>query len=761
MSELSLAELNVQQNALWKKLNIELFGITAISLASTALIKESLAYDAETYWNGNECKLVQKILNPDDKMFKNKANFIQQSWQLTYNHTNNVIEASAGFIFDVSRTTDEGKEQYLPSGEVEEFVASLNSLDKDLRESIINSGTYQGLNFVYKRFACCYLPLVTESTYRLRNSEYALRTQAARNTFLMKKVNGVVSYKSWTYSNGKFNKGKNHFSTVNEYQYPYLNAILGEQVTEENFTKALDLMPEYDPNSVVYFSFYWFDEVEKLVLNASRRIINVKMNKSINFARLINSPRKYSSQELTDLCANLIIVKSKIKALEIRRSVLFPPPANWVKPFSFSDTTGVFDAFKTPTSGLSGRSRVLLDNVYVKDGLLNIDYEGKTYNQYDIVFGRIPEELKERSNLSALSRAPYNYINDAKRIMFCAKLRSQSVCVNGQVDNFSHEVPARVVFADFKGFSFGDSFVISHSFAKKLERECSHHFNIDRKIIRDYKIGQELTIEDLVELDGKNRFSSWKDIHITAKDIDGITVSARAPMGVGDKITNLHGSKGIVSLILPDEQMPKLVNDLSPEMKAGTVDIIIPGISVYRRKSTGQIFEAITRALNIPEMTLEKLQKQYGKQIKEYDEKCLFELNEKQFQAPCGINHFIRLDHDATSKQSFAYVRSNYNMNLRTAEMELLNLISRGEYGILNELDVRSLNKHTRPLHKIKKMQETGVANEESTNTPFLSNYFKYLGWSFKFNNKTNKADVMDYWEDLTSFVSDKEIDIF
>ena len=214
-------------------------------------------------------------------------------------------------------------------------------------------------------------------------------------------------------------------------------------------------------------------------------------------------------------------------------------------------------------------------------------------------------------------------------------------------------------------------------------------------------------------------------------------------------------------MILPDEDMPRLKNDLSDNMKAGNVDIIVPGISVYRRKSTGQIFEALTRSLGIPEMTLKKLYDRYSDKIKEYDSKSVFEFEGKEFSAPCGINHFIRLDHDATSKQSFAYIKSNYNYNLHTAEMELLNLAARGYYAILNELDIRSINKHINPVEKIRTMQETGIVKEEQTNTPYLKDYFKYLGWNFKTNQPLSRDDISSYWKDLYDVISNNEIDIF
>lgn len=757
--DVSITDLFEMQNSVWAEKNIRLFGITPNVSLNPFMIRESLLSDQESYWNDGTCKLKDRLM--DGKMFKNLDNMISQSWSFEFNAVNNLIALSAQFIFTAYVKDDNGNSQKADNSYITSLVADINAMDRDDRFNILNSKTYNGAEFVVEKKHCCYLPLVTQFGYRIRQSEYALRTQAARNQYLLRKINGTVKQNGWVYKNGKFEDGVNHFKDVKPYNYPLLNAILGEQVTEENFTRCLDLMPEFDKNSVLYFEFNWFDSVEQSVLYPSRKTINVEKGKVINFASVINSPRKYSSREMRDLCSNLIIVKNKIKALEVTRSVLFPPSNNYSASFSFTDDIHIFDVFKVTTNALAGRTRVLLDNIYVDNGMLNIWYGDKNYTQYDIILNRVPDEIKNQSNLSTLSRAPYNFLNDAKRIMFCAKLRAQSVRVKGQIDDLTHEVPARVVFADLEGYSFGDSFIISESFAKKLERNVTKLFSLDKCTLSQFTIGQELSIDDLVELDQKNRFSALRDIRVTNITNDELEITARAPFGVGDKITNLHGSKGIACMILPDDNMPRLLNDLSENMPAGVIDIIVPGISVYRRKSTGQVFEAVTRALNIPEMTLDKLKEQYGDKIAEYDSKSEFELNGRKFFAPCGINHFIRLDHDAASKQSFAYIKSNYGYNLHTAEMELLNLAARGEYGILNELDIRSLNKHVNSIKKIRDMQETGVMHEEQSNTPYLKDYFKYLGWEFKTNQPLSKDDVQSYWKDLYDVISNEEIDIF
>ena len=55
--------------------------------------------------------------------------------------------------------------------------------------------------------------------------------------------------------------------------------------------------------------------------------------------------------------------------------------------FTYSDTNGFFDSFKTVTSKSAGRQRLLLDNVVLKHGLLWIvDDDGEMHNMYEYIF---------------------------------------------------------------------------------------------------------------------------------------------------------------------------------------------------------------------------------------------------------------------------------------------------------------------------------------------------------------------------------------
>lgn len=74
------------------------------------------------------------------------------------------------------------------------------------------------------------------------------------------------------------------------------------------------------------------------------------------------------------------------------------------------------------------------------------------------------------------------------------------------------------------------------------------------------------------------------DAHTTTRQVRFILRSVK-PLEVGDKLTGLHGNKGIVSLILPDTSMPYKKETGKP------VDILLNPASVTSRVNLGQLME--------------------------------------------------------------------------------------------------------------------------------------------------------------------------
>lgn len=177
---------------------------------------------------------------------------------------------------------------------------------------------------------------------------------------------------------------------------------------------------------------------------------------------------------------------------------------------------------------------------------------------------------------------------------------------------------AMVAYIPWKGFNFEDGIVCSSSLAKRFTtihieeviceiffgesivlnkdgfpslKHCKSSINTGdaifnvrtssghiKKIPSDFS-GELLSVERFSPMHstiGQNR----KLPHEIYKAI----IRQERPLRIGDKIMGRHGNKGVISLILPDEQMPKLP-DGSP------VDLILNPNGVISRMNLSQIFE--------------------------------------------------------------------------------------------------------------------------------------------------------------------------
>lgn len=94
------------------------------------------------------------------------------------------------------------------------------------------------------------------------------------------------------------------------------------------------------------------------------------------------------------------------------------------------------------------------------------------------------------------------------------------------------------------------------------------------------------------------------DAHTDSRDVRILCRSVK-PLEIGDKLTGLHGNKGIVSLIIPDSKMPYNKETGKP------VDVILNPASVTSRINLGQVMETVAGRI------AQKTGKQY--QIKNYD----------------------------------------------------------------------------------------------------------------------------------------------
>lgn len=721
------------QASIWKQENEEYFGISPLdNWDNLDKVKAHLDKCVDKFWNNGTCKLKQLF---EKGKCKDIDKLIPGSYELVFDPLNGIVCLYAKFQYEV-----------------------------------FNKETNQNETKI-KRAPLAYLPYPNDLCWFLNGSEYVLRITANVNYSLIYRIGNEVKYqKTWTYYIDRdefeiylkdFDPYKN-LTTLNKI---FLKACYGKPITSSNFRKALASIPEFDNNSVIYFRFGRVDDIFRAIAT-SKRFANplMKVSIPINIVKMLTAQKNREDNEEKGIFNNLILSNNKLFALENSRTVIYKSMFN--NNFSFTDSTKLFDAFKTSTNKSAGRSRLLLDDVKVKNGILYNKVNGRYRNMYELI---INDDLKIDSNISVLSCSRFCSSNDAKRLMMTAKLRTQAVPTVGEVDSFTHETPARVVFGDFEGFTYGDAIIVSRSFAQKMkaiyEKKITFNNYQEYKIFkRKYKIGDFISVNDLYDLTKSNMYNNYRNIQLIALEPNYITIKAEAPLSVGDKITNLHGSKGIVSLILEDDQMPYLKNDIG-DFKAGPFEVIISALSVFRRKTSGQLFEAWALATGKKDVnTIQDAVNKYYDDIKDFCNKSIICWNGTETIKPCGINMMIRLNHDAVTKQSFSYLKNNYARLLKLGEMELLNLASRGLYSIINELDIRSVSKHYNAFDIIKNMQKTGETVYQSADNLRFFNILKDIGFDFNLRGSIrenlNKYDTQLSIA-LRELLTDKQIELF
>jgi hypothetical protein len=78
-----------------------------------------------------------------------------------------------------------------------------------------------------------------------------------------------------------------------------------------------------------------------------------------------------------------------------------------------------------------------------------------------------------------------------------------------------------------------------------------------------------------------------KSSSVTSRGYD-VVVEARRPAEVGDKVTGRHGNKGVISLILPDDEMPYMRGSSGEPTR---IELILNPMGVVSRMNIGQLLE--------------------------------------------------------------------------------------------------------------------------------------------------------------------------
>lgn len=157
-----------------------------------------------------------------------------------------------------------------------------------------------------------------------------------------------------------------------------------------------------------------------------------------------------------------------------------------------------------------------------------------------------------------------------------------------------------VAYTPWKGMNYEDAVVVSDSIVEDFT--STHILSINEQLRsrselvhalvpegKRVKEGEALAL--ILSMEGERLRTvtapeDGKVEFIDEQDCDGITIRLRTrrPLAVGDKLTNRHGGKCIVSQILPASDMPALPDGRKVEM-------LLNPIGVIRRLNVGQLLE--------------------------------------------------------------------------------------------------------------------------------------------------------------------------
>lgn len=121
---------------------------------------------------------------------------------------------------------------------------------------------------------------------------------------------------------------------------------------------------------------------------------------------------------------------------------------------------------------------------------------------------------------------------------------------------------------------------MQQNFYEKLYKRCKQIVNSGSKYSNDINFYYKKA-KNILDPDYKWR---EEDNSVFSNMIIEITIERNIPLSVGQKITGRYGNKGVVSKILPDDQMPHLET-------GERIDIIFNSLGVINRLNSQQLFE--------------------------------------------------------------------------------------------------------------------------------------------------------------------------
>lgn len=383
-----------------------------------------------------------------------------------------------------------------------------------------------------------------------------------------------------------------------------------------------------------------------------------------------------------------------------------------------------------------------------------------------------------------------------------------------------------VGYMPFKGYNYEDGVVISETASKKLTSLHMHRFEdtlssddfSDKKRFIAFfptsftpkqleNIGEDgvvrngtiLNYGDPIILIGKRKSVKTEDLtlgsvskklerpftdrsHVWEYNFPGqviraisgknprVNVKSEEKANVGDKVSGRHGNKGIISLILPDEEMPA-TKDGRP------LEIILNPQGVVGRINPSQILETLVgkaaekrgkpikiqnfHPQNQNHKYVENILKKYN--LKEVEEVVDQKSGQSYGEITTGFQNILKLDHPVRKKITARSVGPSYSQENQPTKgeegaqsigsLEIYALLSHGAKENLREISTIKSDKNDDFWNKF----QAGLPYSLPNQTPFVTkkmlDYMKVLGFEMQRNGRDLKPVIFS-GDDVKKFSS-------
>lgn len=254
----------------------------------------------------------------------------------------------------------------------------------------------------------------------------------------------------------------------------------------------------------------------------------------------------------------------------------------------------------------------------------------------------IYEKGENADVLSPSDFIPYKLHNDPNRgIMGVAHMKQGCPIVGGEepivktrawekIPGAKLGVNAKIAYVPDPD-CFEDAVKISESLAASMTTIQSHKFQA-KAPLKGVQVGQRVERKQVI---GGQEMKYGGIVKSVNESGDSFEIESTFEMGVGDKLAGRHGNKSVVSKVVPDKDMPKILNERTGRLEPA--QIIMSPLSVAGRKNLGQVME--TNEANGYGPVVDKKQK-------------VILSNGHQVEATAGVQYILRLNHIAEKKLS-------------------------------------------------------------------------------------------------------------